>query len=156
FVVGQNIGFDINIMGSEFYRYELNSTMASMPVLDTCTEVTAELLQLPGGRGGRYKLPNLTELHSYLFGVPFAEAHNATADVEATTRCFFELVRREVFSPEELQVDTGYFVDFRQENPDTIPSVGLTHINLKAASDKIRAKQASDTTPVEVDEAQLE
>jgi len=156
FVVGQNIGFDLNIMGCEFYRYGVDSTMASMPVLDTCTEVTAELLQLPGGRGGRYKLPNLTELHSYLFGVPFAEAHNATADVEATTRCFFELVRREVFSPEELQVDTGYFVDFRQENPDTIPSVGLTHINLKAASDKIRAKQASDTTPVEVDEAQLE
>jgi hypothetical protein len=32
--------------------------------LDTCTEVTASLLKLPGGRGG--KLPTLTELHSYL------------------------------------------------------------------------------------------
>lgn len=96
FIVGQNIGFDLNIMGSEFYRYDVQSPMGEMPILDTCTEVTAALLQLPGGRGGRFKLPNLTELHSYLFGVPFAEAHNATADVEATTRCFFELVRREV------------------------------------------------------------
>ncbi len=150
FVVGQNIGFDINIMGCEFYRYGVESPMANMPVLDTCTEITAELLQLPGGRGGRFKLPNLTELHSYLFGVPFAEAHNATADVEATTRCFFELVRREVFTPEELQVDTGYFITFKELNPDTIATVGLTHINLKAASDTIRKRdQPADTTVID-------
>jgi len=155
FVVGQNIGFDINIMGCEFYRYSVDSPMASMPILDTCTEVTADLLKLPGGRGGRFKLPNLTELHSYLFGVPFAEAHNATADVEATTRCFFELVRREVFTTEELQVDTGYFVDFKQHNPTTIPTVGLKHINLKSASDAIRAREKSDDTVI-VDAESLE
>ena len=155
FVVGQNIGFDINIMGCELYRYSVESPMANMPILDTCTEVTAELLKLPGGRGGRFKLPNLTELHSYLFGVPFAEAHNATADVEATTRCFFELVRREVFTPEELQVDTGYFVEFKKHNPTVIPTVGLKHVNLKAASDAIRAKEQSDNNVV-VDKASLE
>ncbi|WP_353197693.1 DNA polymerase III subunit alpha [Parapedobacter defluvii] len=140
FVVGQNIGFDINIMGCEFHRYGVATPLAQLPVLDTCTEVTAELLQLPGGRGGKYKLPNLTELHQYLFGIPFAEAHNATADVEATTRCFLELIKREVFTPNELQVDTGYFVEFRQCNPQPIQPVGLTHINLKAASDEIRRR----------------
>ncbi|WP_149915681.1 DNA polymerase III subunit alpha [Sphingobacterium cavernae] len=155
FVVGQNIGFDLNIMGCEFYRYAVDSPMTQMPVLDTCTEVTAELLKLPGGRGGRFKLPNLTELHSYLFGVPFAEAHNATADVEATTRCFFELVRREVFTTEELQVDTGYFVDFKQHNPSFIPTVGLKHVNLKAASDAIRSREKSSTV-IEVDSQTLE
>lgn len=155
FVVGQNIGFDINIMGCEFYRYGVESPMAGMSVLDTCTEVTAGLLQLPGGRGGRFKLPNLTELHSYLFGVPFAEAHNATADVEATTRCFFELVRREVFTPEDLQVDTGYFVDFKQHNPGPIKTVGLKHINLKAASDAIREREKGGQKVV-VDQASLE
>ena len=92
FIVGQNIGFDVNIMGCEFHRMGVESPMAQMPVLDTCTETTAELLRLPGGRGGRFKLPNLTELHEYLFGEPFSEAHNATADVEATTRCFFQLL----------------------------------------------------------------
>lgn len=152
FVVGQNIGFDINIMGCEFYRYGVESPMAQMPVLDTCTEVTAELLQLPGGRGGRYKLPNLTELHAYLFGVPFAEAHNATADVEATTRCFFELVRREVFTPTDLLVDTGYFVAFKQQNPEPIPSVGLTHINLKAASDAIRQATKGEAVTTVIDD----
>ena len=152
FVVGQNIGFDLNIMGSEFYRNGMNTPMGDMPVLDTCTEVTANLLQLPGGRGGRYKLPNLTELHNYLFGVPFAEAHNATADVEATTRCFFELIRKEVFTAEELQTDTGYFVDFKTHNPDVIPTVGLKHINLKAASDAIRAAQQQEESTTVIDE----
>ncbi len=89
FVVGQNVGFDLNIMGAEFHRAQKTTSLNTIPFLDTCTEVTASLLKLPGGRGGRFKLPTLTELHEYLFGVPFGEAHNATADVEATTRCFF-------------------------------------------------------------------
>src|SRR5690606_2517971 len=146
---------DLNIMGCEFYRYGVDSNMASMPVLDTCTEVTAELLKIPGGRGGKYKLPNLTELHSYLFGVPFAEAHNATADVEATTRCFLELVRREVFTAEELQVDSGYFVDFKVRNPEPIPTTGLKHINLKAASDAIRKRTEPEDVSIVVDAEML-
>jgi hypothetical protein len=40
FIVGQNLGFDLNIMGSEFHRLGLESQMSQMPVLDTCTEVT--------------------------------------------------------------------------------------------------------------------
>nr|WP_288834963.1 DNA polymerase III subunit alpha [uncultured Flavobacterium sp.] len=138
FIVGQNLGFDVNIMGCEFHRMGVDSPMASMPVLDTCTEVTASLLKLPGGRGGKFKLPTLTELHSYLFNVPFAEAHNATADVEATTRCFLELIKREVFTKEELDVPASYFQEFQAKNPREIQLIGLKHINLKAASDKIR------------------
>ena len=138
FIVGQNLGFDVNIMGAEFHRLGVHSQMSSMPVLDTCTEVTASLLQLPGGRGGKFKLPTLTELHSYLFNKPFSEAHNATADVEATTRCFLELVRREIFTKEELDVPASYFEDFKNRNPQEFKLIGLKHINLKAASDKIR------------------
>ncbi len=139
FVVGQNLGFDLKIMGCEFHRMGMESPMANMPVLDTCTEVTADLLKLPGGRGGRFKLPNLTELHSYLFGVPFAEAHNATADVEATTRCFLELIRREFYKKEELLCDTDYFLRFKEINP-SIEAIGLKHVNLKTASDEIRKR----------------
>jgi DNA polymerase-3 subunit alpha len=138
FIVGQNVGFDVNIMGCEFYRLGVNSPMATLPVLDTCTEVTAELLKLPGGRGGKFKLPTLTELHSYLFNVPFAEAHNATADVEATTRCFLELIRRQVFTKEELDVPADYFREFDENNPKEIQLIGLKHINLKQASEEIR------------------
>lgn len=147
FIVGQNVGFDVNIMGCEYFRMGIDSPLGHK-VLDTCTENTAGLLQLPGGRGGRYKLPTLTELHQYLFHVPFAEAHNATADVEATTRCFFELLRREAFTKEELDVPADYFNRFKQENPAEIQLIGLKHINLKAASDAIRErfKQAEQVT----------
>ena len=140
FIVGQNVGFDVNIMGCEFHRMNVGSDMVKMPVLDTCTETTAELLKLPGGRGGKFKLPTLTELHQYLFGQPFAEAHNATADVEATTRCFLELIKREVFTKEELDVTEDYYSRFRENNPKEIQLIGLQHINLKKASDEIRAR----------------
>ncbi|WP_413511247.1 DNA polymerase III subunit alpha [Myroides odoratus] len=142
FVVGQNIGFDVNIMGCELHRMGVDSRLTKMPVLDTCTEVTAELLKLPGGRGGRFKLPTLTELHTYLFGDAFAEAHNATADVEATTRCFLELVKRETFSKAELHCDDTYIQRYKAFNPEPFQPVGLKHINLKKASDEIRARLA--------------
>ena len=78
-------------MGAEFLRLGMENPLPSMPLLDTCSETTAQMCQIPGGRGGKFKLPTLTELHQFLFQQPFAQAHNATADVEATTRCFLEL-----------------------------------------------------------------
>ena len=140
FIVGQNVGFDVNIMGAEFYRLGLQNRLQELPVLDTCTEHTALLCQIPGGRGGKFKLPTLTELHEYLFDEPFAEAHNATADVEATARCFFELIRKKQFTTEQLDVQPDYFSKFSEANPQTIPLLGLKHINLKKASKKIAAK----------------
>jgi DNA polymerase-3 subunit alpha len=154
FIVGQNLKFDVNIMGCEFHRLGMESPMSSMPVLDTCTEVTASLLQLPGGRGGKFKLPTLTELHSYLFNKPFAEAHNATADVEATTRCFFELIRTEVFTYKELQVEQDYFQEFQNYNSAPIQLIGLQHINLKEASEKIK-QQFGDQNVVPVSKVTL-
>ena len=154
FIVGQNLGFDINIMGCEFYRLGIESPMITMPVLDTCTEVTASLLKLPGGRGGKFKLPTLTELHEYLFQNPFAEAHNATADVEATTRCFLELIRREIFTKEQLDVPAEYFQDFQNKNPKTIRLIGLQHINLKEASEKIR-QQLGDNKAAPISKQEL-
>jgi len=149
FIVGQNLKFDINIIGAEFHRLNIENPLSKLPVLDTCTEITASLLQLPGGRGGKFKLPNLTELHQYLFNKPFAEAHNATADVEATTRCFFELVRREVFTAKQLDAEPSYYHDFRTANADGISSFGIQHINLKEESKKLKAK--SSTSKAEID-----
>lgn len=147
FVVGQNVGFDLNVMGCEFHRLGVETPLLSMPVLDTCTEVTAGLLQIPGGRGGKFKLPTLTELHQYLFNEPFDEAHNATADVEATTRCFLELLRQEVFTTKELACNESYLVEFRTANPYPIRRIGLKHINLKQASEALRPKTAAPEAP---------
>jgi len=150
YVVGQNVDFDLNIMGCEFFRESTTTTLNELPVLDTCTEKTALLCKIPGGRGGKFKLPTLTELHNHLFGTAFAEAHNATADVEATTRCFLELIRIKSFTKEELDVDADYFKNFNEANPKPIQLIGLKHINLKKASAKIRkqfqTKQTSEKT----------
>ncbi len=137
FIVGQNVGFDVNIMGAEFYRMGVENSLQELPVLDTCTEHTAQLCQIPGGRGGKFKLPTLTELHQFLFGEPFGEAHNATADVEATTRCFLELIRKQQYTTEQLDVQPDYFKNFNEANPQPITLIGLKHINLKKASKKI-------------------
>ena len=148
FIVGQNVDFDVNIMGAEFFRLGIENPLPKLSVLDTCTETTAQLCQIPGGRGGKFKLPTLTELHEFLFNEPFAEAHNATADVEATTRCFLELVRRQIFTKEELDVQPDYFENFSEENPRPIELIGLEHINLKKASERIQ-KQMQATSETE-------
>lgn len=141
FIVGQNIEFDLKIVGSEYFRLQMETDLFNKPILDTCTETTATLCQLPGGKGGRFKLPTLTELHKHLFQAPFEEAHNATADVEATTRCFFELVRNEVFTQNELNTTSDYFETFKSKNPSTIKSVGLKHVNLKQESEKLKSAE---------------
>lgn len=156
FVVGQNVKFDLNIMGAEFVRGAVANPLQELPVLDTCTEHTANLCQIPGGRYGKFKLPTLTELHEFLFNEPFAEAHNATADVEATTRCFLELIRLGEYTKEELDVDPDYFKKFTEANPQTIQLIGLKHINLKKESARINKRlqkaQASDISSAEIKE----
>ena len=52
FVVGQNINFDLNIVGCEFYRAGFFDQFKDKVILDTCTEVTAQLCQIPGGSRG--------------------------------------------------------------------------------------------------------
>jgi DNA polymerase-3 subunit alpha len=155
YIVGQNVGFDLNIMGAEFLRLGMENPLPKYPVLDTCTETTAQLCQLPGGRGGKFKLPTLTELHEFLFQEPFEEAHNATADVEATTRCFLELVRRQIFTTEELDVQPDYFERFSEENPKEIKLLGLQHINLKKASKKIKAALDAEVETVEISSEEI-
>jgi len=152
FVVGQNIDFDLNIMGAEYYRMGIETPLNSMPKLDTCTEKTAKLCQLPGGRGGKFKLPTLTELHQHLFNSPFKEAHNATADVEATTRCFFELIRIQNFTLEELDVAPNFYDRFTTHNTKTIDVVGIKHLNLKKESDKLKNKTQSSDAEITTDE----
>ncbi|APS37787.1 DNA polymerase III subunit alpha [Salegentibacter sp. T436] len=156
FVVGQNVGFDLNIMGAEFHREAMENNLQELPVLDTCTEVTAQMCKIPGGRGGKFKLPTLTELHEFLFDEPFGEAHNATADVEATTRCFLELVRQRAFTKEQLDVPADYFENFSEANPQPIELIGLKHINLKKASEEIRKRLQKQQPTSEITTEEIE
>ena len=143
FVVGHNVSFDRNIMGAEFLRTGKTDVLEGKPIIDTCTEETASLCQLPGGRGGKFKLPTLTELYQFLFDESFAEAHNATADVEATSRAFLELLRRNAIRPAAFEQQDLQTEALRQQ-PHPFTLVGLQHQNLKKAS---QALQKETTSP---------
>lgn len=140
YVVGHNISFDRNIMGAEFLRQGLEDPLEGKTVIDTCTEETATLCKLAGGRGGKFKLPTLGELYVHLFQVQFEEAHNATADVEATARAFFELLRKNEIHPKGFQNQEEQTKAIRSR---TVPFelIGLSHQNLKKASSGLKKEQ---------------
>lgn len=95
FGIGHNIEFDYNIVGSEYLRSGLENSLEPLAPLDTKL-VSTDFCAIPGGRGGQFKWPTLTELHTKLFGEAFADAHDAAYDVEATAKCFFGLIKESV------------------------------------------------------------
>ncbi len=87
-LVGHNIGFDECVVGAEFERCRMMTSLFLKP--KCCTmKSSADYCKLPGKKG--FKPPRLSELHRILFGEAFENAHNAMADVEATARCFWRL-----------------------------------------------------------------
>jgi DNA polymerase-3 subunit alpha len=150
FLVGHNLKFDLNIMGAELLRLGKENTLAEKAILDTCTEDTALLCELPGGRGGKFKLPTLSELYDFLFQDSFEEAHNATADVEATARVFIELIRQNKFTQTDLLQSTQ---DVKSTYVDTVPLAGLEHRNLHKETAALLSPQKPDLS---FEETQLE
>ena len=139
YIVGHNVSFDRNIIGAEFLRINMPDLLVGKAIIDTCTEETATLCALPGGRGGKFKLPALSELYHFLFEESFEEAHNATADVEATSRAFLELLRRDELHPEGF-ADQFNLTQPLQERTTPFALIGLDHQNLKKASEKLKKK----------------
>ncbi len=123
-IAGHNIQFDLNIVGAEHHRLQTDSSLLGLHSVDTKDDATA-FCQIPGGRGGGFKWPTLTELHQKLFGEGFDAAHNAAADVEATTRCFLELIRQGVIPAEKVQLNTDELKIFKEKNPAPIEAIGL-------------------------------
>lgn len=100
-LVGHNIEFDINIIGAEFIRKNIDTTaFLALAKIDTGIAAT-EYCALPGGIGGKLKMPRLLELHHKLFGEPFDDAHDASYDVAATARSFFGLIQKQVITPHD-------------------------------------------------------
>ncbi|NOX86346.1 MAG: PHP domain-containing protein, partial [Chlorobi bacterium] len=124
-IVGHNIEFDLNILGAEFLRMKMDTPLFDVKAVDT-KEASTDYCALPGGRGGKYKWPNLDELHRKLFNESFDAAHNASADVQATARCFLELVRIGVIDAGMLAVEEKLLETFREANPEPFRAIGLT------------------------------
>jgi len=101
--VGHNIEFDVNVVGCEYFRLGKNpAPVAALEQIDTKL-VATDFCAIPGGRGGKFKWPTLTELHTKLFGKGFGDAHDAAYDVDATARCFFGLIANRVLVPKEIK-----------------------------------------------------
>lgn len=111
-VIGHNVEFDLNIVGAEYLRKERNNDLATVDSIDTKDEST-EFVAIPG-RGGKFKWPTLTELHTKLFGVGFDDAHDAAYDVDATAKCFFGLLTEGVIAP----LDDTAKENIKYEAPD--------------------------------------
>lgn len=124
YLVGHNVQFDINILGAEYLRLGQVNKLEGLPILDTGGQ-TRDFAQLPGGRGGGYKMPKLEELYEILFEEQFAEAHNAAADVEATARAFLEAIRRGIFTDGDLGWTPDKREAFQEAQPSQVPAIGL-------------------------------
>lgn len=91
-VVAHNLNFDLNVVGSEFLRAKMDDVFAGKGQRCSMQEST-DLCALPGRRGYGYKWPSLGELHHHLFQCGFDGAHDASADMLACMKCFFELIK---------------------------------------------------------------
>jgi DNA polymerase-3 subunit alpha len=95
YLAGHNIEFDINVTGCELLRLGENNYLEEKKSLDT-KDLSTDYCAIPGGKGGRFKWPTLTELYTKLFNEGFGDAHDAAYDVSATGKAFFELIRLNV------------------------------------------------------------
>ena len=90
YLLAHNMNFDLPVTASEMYRLGLQAKNKPQKI---CTmQSTTDICRLPGPYG--FKWPSLQELHKFLFGCDFEGAHDASDDVTATAKCFFELKRR--------------------------------------------------------------
>ena len=96
FLVAHNMDFDEKIIGAEFLRNNMDNILVSKKTI--CTkEISTDFCKIPSTNGKvGYKWPKLSELYKKLFNAEFADSHNASADINATAKCFWELKKRGV------------------------------------------------------------
>ena len=99
FIVAHNLAFDEKIVSAEYHRagYFKSPLYGKQRICTMMGSTKYCALPNSNGRGGN-KWPKLNELHTRLFGKEFEGAHDASVDIAATVKCYFELVKRNVMS----------------------------------------------------------
>lgn len=96
-LVGHNISFDIRMVTYEFAR--IGAIFNFELIQKVCTmNKSTDYCAIPSERR-YYKKPKLQELHSKLFGDNFEGAHDASADIKATAKCYWKLRDLGVINP---------------------------------------------------------
>ena len=150
FAVGHNIEFDVKVMGAEYARADRDDGLMTKKTLDTMRSST-NFCQLPGGRGKSFKFPTLSELNEKLFSVKIDNAHNASADVEATTRCFLELIRIGVFTAKDLHSNDEYIKLFKETNKKPFQLIGLNIKPYEPEDLEIKPETKDEAAPSKVE-----
>jgi len=103
-LVCHNFDFDFKMVNFLLAREKFNFDISE--ALTYCTmKQSTNLCKLPHkNRRAGYKWPKLEELHQFLFNESFEGAHDAMADVMATRRCYYEMVKPQE-TPEEREED---------------------------------------------------
>lgn len=148
-VAGHNIDFDYSIVGAEFFRKHMEDSLKEIPSADTM-KLSTEFCMLPGGKGGKYKSPKLSELYEKLYGEKFDEAHNAAADVNATAQVFFELMRKRVIPAQSVKLTEDELQAFIDHHPSPIQPFGIVIRRQVAAFKKKKTVDFGDTEEVEI------
>ena len=149
-VAGHNVEFDNTVVRVECLRKSLNCLLTDKIIVDT-KETSTNYCAIPGGRGGKFKWPKLSELHFKLFGENFNAAHNASADVQATARCFLELIRLDVIQASMLGLSEESIREFRTLHPKPIKPIGLKveAYHEDTETTEVLSSQADDNKPEE-------
>ena len=145
FMCGHNLNFDEKILGAEYLRSDGNNPLQDFPKIDTCTEETAGICMLKGGRGRKFKLPTLMELYTHLFNKKFESAHNASADVEATALCLFKLLKDQKIHPNSLSTHIDIIEKLTDLDLNKIKVIDIVHINLFEESKLLKENVKPDT-----------
>ena len=139
YIIGHNINFDKNILGAEFYRKNIESSLLNKISIDT-GHISKQYCNLKGGLGGGLKMPKLIELYEILFGKKFSDAHDASYDVNATAKSFFYLLKKEVYSNE----DSSSKKVFYEEPKLKISNFSKKEIDIAVSEKKIDIDIKSD------------
>jgi DNA polymerase III epsilon subunit-like protein len=90
-LVAHNISFDENVIGCEYFRIGMKNPMLDKKKICTM-ESSVDYCKIPS-KSGKYAKPSLNRLYQILFQETFDNQHNASFDVKACARVFFELKR---------------------------------------------------------------
>lgn len=96
-IIAHNLDFDLPSVNTEFMRCKLGTNLLKKQKF--CTMKTPKIVaycKIPSPSGIGYKWPTLVQLYLKLFDTEFNDSHNASADVEACAKCYFELRKRGV------------------------------------------------------------
>lgn len=116
YIVAHNIEFDENVIGAEFLREYLKTSLFDKKRICTM-KTTVDFMQLPSDKGG-YRYPSLSDLHRKLFGENFKESHNALADIKATAKIYWELKNKNLVNFEKnIELAEDKSEDETQDEP---------------------------------------